>query len=119
MPAVLNLPGFASTGLFTLHEAQSLPIPSPFAMTAIYSLSDRIEALNAWSAQHATRSGADLASMVESAEVTCWQPRTPRLLAQDVLDPTPHAAAEEQRARAAYHDRYLTQADLARLLNAD
>jgi hypothetical protein len=115
-PATLRLPGFATAGLFTLHEAQSLPHPSPFAMTAIYSLTDRAAALHAWNHRHESQSPTDLRVEAPDMETTCWRMRTPRLLATEVADAPPEAAAEERRARAAHRDRFMTQEELLRLL---
>lgn len=112
-PASTALPGIGSAALFTLHEAQSLPIACDFPMVAIYGLTDVDAALAAWSARHAAAEPTDLSARAARYEIGCWEPRTPRLLAEDVLNPSPEALAEEERARAAYHDRYLTQEQLA------
>lgn len=114
----LALPGFASVGLFSLHEEQSLPLPSSFPLVAIYALSDRSLALRAWSKRHDSGSDADLSAHSQTFEVGCWQPRIPRLRATEVLQPNNAAVAEERRARAAYADRYLTQSELQHLLTS-
>ena len=116
-PATLHLPGFASVGLFTLHEEQSLPNATEFPLVAIYGLSEPGAALRAWEARHAAGDGDDLAGRVERAELTCWQPRIARLRAEAVAAPSQAAAADERRARAAYADRFLSQAELNRLLS--
>ena len=112
-PAVLASPGFESAALFELHEVQVLP--PEFQVFAHYGLNDRHAALGAWRAAYKTGSNVDLASQCEFAEVTCWQPRTPRLRPQDVSNPSPEAAAEEARARIQRKDRFLTRKQLAEL----
>jgi hypothetical protein len=112
----LALPGFGSVGLFSLHEEQSLPLPSRFPLVAIYALSDRTAALRAWAERHDAGFDADLSARSQEVEVGCWQPRIPRLRAIEVAHPDPAAVAEERRARAAYGDRFLTQSELQNLL---
>jgi hypothetical protein len=115
-PATLDLSGFASAALFTLHEEQSLPGQFRFTMVAVYGLSDRAKALSAWAARHDARDPLDLSAETAELEQGCWQPRTPRLQVADVLDPTPEAAAAEQRARDVYEDRFLTRENIINLL---
>jgi hypothetical protein len=114
--AALALPGVGSVGLFSLHEQQSLPRPAEFPLVAIYALTDRASALCAFESQQGAKTDADLTAKTQQAELTCWQPRTPRLRAEEVATPTPAALAEENRARASYRDRYLTRAELMQLL---
>ncbi|MET0546573.1 MAG: hypothetical protein ABWZ40_09700 [Caulobacterales bacterium] len=115
-PDTLRLPGIANAALFDLHEEQSLPTPSQHRFVAIYSLSDRKAALKAWSERNAAASPLDLSAKVENYEIGCWEPRIPRLLADDVAQPTALAAGEERRAREAYKDLFLTQEQLGELL---
>lgn len=112
----LARPGFGSIGLFSLHEEQSLPLPSRYPLVAIYALSDRGAALRAWANRHDAGSDADLSARARELEVGCWQPCIPRLRAIEVAQPDPAAMAEERRARAAYADRFLTQSELQNLL---
>jgi hypothetical protein len=114
--AALALPGIASVGLFTLHEQQSLPQPAEFPLVAIYALTDRVKALRAFESQLGSKTDIDLMAKLQQVELTCWQPRTPRLRAEEVAKPSAAALAEENRARAAYRDRYLTRAELMQLL---
>jgi hypothetical protein len=114
--AILALDGIASAALFTLHSEQSLPTPARFAMAAIYSLDRRAAGLRAWSGAQSRDGDGNLLARAAEVEPTCWMPRTPRLRAEDVASPTQAAAAEEQRARAAHHDRYLSAAELTQLL---
>jgi hypothetical protein len=116
VPATLALPGVGSIGLFSLHEEQSLPYPSEFPLAAVYGLTDVDAALQAWGARHDRRDETSLSAMAVAVEATCWQPRIPRLRAEEVADPTPHAAAEQERARLAYSDRYLSREELERFL---
>ncbi len=113
-PEILALPGIESAGLFSLHEAQSLPYPCPFPLAAVYGVSDPKAAFASWQAQEG--SATDLAKAAQSVELTFWQPRIARLRAEAVANPTEAAAAEERRARTLYADRFLTQDDLNRLL---
>lgn len=115
IPAILACDGFASAGLFTLHESQSLPVPSEHPLVAIYALSDRKAALNAWEAME-TEGVAGLSSFALAVEVTCWQPRIARLQSEDVIHPSPEAAASEIRARKACSDRFFTASEMAAFL---
>ncbi|MET0657392.1 MAG: hypothetical protein ABW110_04440 [Steroidobacteraceae bacterium] len=110
--AALALPGFASVALFRIHEQQSLPTPCRFPLAAVYSLSDAPEALLSWERQFIGQRSKDPTARAQEVELTCWKPRIPRLLARDVVAPTPAAAAEEQRARGLYKDRYYSRADM-------
>jgi len=114
----VGLRGIGSVGLFSLHEEQSLPTPSRFKYVAIYALSDRTAALDAWQVRHDKRSTTDLSGQAREVEIACWQPRTPRLRSEEVANPSPSARAEEQRARATYANRYLSQEELQALLGA-
>jgi hypothetical protein len=113
--AILALDGIASVGLFELHTEQSLPIAARFAMAAVYSLAPGRGALEAWSAAQGRNEDGNLAARAE-IEATCWVPRTPRLRAEEVANPTVASAAEERRARSAYQDRYLSSEELTGLL---
>lgn len=104
-PALLQLPGMESVGLFSLHEEQSLPNPAPYPWVAIHGLTNAATAIESWTAQLA----GHLESRVAGMEASAWEKRIDRLLARDVLDPPAAAAAEERRARAAYADRFMTQ----------
>jgi hypothetical protein len=115
----LGLPGIGSIGLFSLHEEQSLPTPSRFEYVAIYALSDRAAALEAWAVRYDKRSTTDLSAQAQEVEIACWKPRIPRLRSEDVANPSPSALAEEQRARATYANRYLSQKELQALLLAN
>lgn len=107
-PATLAMPGFATAGLFVLHDEQSLPHPSHFSMVAIYGLSDASQALAAWGARHDAVSDEDLGGHVAEVETTCWQQRIDRLRAETVANASADAKANEHRAREAYRDSYLT-----------
>jgi hypothetical protein len=117
-PATLSLPGFATCGLFTLHEEQSLPNPCPFPLVAIYGLTDARTALPAWSARYDAKGECDLSAQVEDLEATCWHKRINRLRAEEVRTPKAQAEAEEQRAREAYRDTYMSREELAHILTA-
>jgi len=116
-PATLSLPGFASVGIFTLHEQQSLPHSAEYSMVAVYGLSSRSLALEAWANEHAKKAPNHLVGNTEKLEVTCWQPRITRLKAEEVLQPSPREAAEEHRARQQYQDRYFTREEMAAILS--
>lgn len=116
VPDTLALEGIRSVGLFSLHEQQSLPVPCRFPLVAIYGLNDRASAMQAWADRHDAGSDAALSARAENVEIGCWQPRTGRLRAEDVANPSSAAAAEERRARAAYSANYLTQSEIARVL---
>lgn len=118
MPAVLELAGFGSAGLFSLHEEQSLPIPLRFPLVAVYGVTDRATAARSWSARAGDGSDADLTARIRELEVGCWQPRTSRLRAEDVAHPDATSAAEEARARELYADQFLSQQELNALLLA-
>ena len=105
IPAILACQAIASIGLFTLHESQSLPVPSDYPLAAIYSLSDRKAALSAWEAMEAG-GGASLSSATSTAEVTCWQPRIARLRKEDVSHASAEAAALEAHARKTCSQRF-------------
>ena len=115
-PPTLALPGFGSAALFSLHEEQSLPTPCRFTMVAIYGLADVGAALGAWARRSAGGEEPDLAARFAEAEITCWEKRIDRLLARDVANPKPDAAAAEERARTAFAGSYMTQDALARAL---
>jgi hypothetical protein len=115
-PDTLALMGFASVGLFRLHEQQSLPIASSFPLVAVYGLSSRADALRTWGERHDLHSPADLAARTESFEIGCWKPRIARLRAEAVENPDQAAITDEVRARQIYAGRYLSQAELAKLL---
>lgn len=117
-PAALALEGIGSAGLFSYHEEQSLPVPLGFPLVAVYGVTDRAAAVRAWSAQAGTGSDTDLAARARDIEVGCWQPRIPRLRAEQVASPDAASAAEEVRARALYADRFLSQQALGELLLA-
>lgn len=112
----LTLPGFGSVGLFSLHEAQSLPYAAEFPAVAIYGLIDRPAALKAWAQRHDAQSEFDLSGQVEKLEIGAWKPRIERLRAEDVIDPSPEAAARESAARKKYAGNYLSQDELNRAL---
>ncbi|GGC19034.1 hypothetical protein GCM10011371_03340 [Novosphingobium marinum] len=115
-PHTTSLPGIGSASLFSLHEEQSLPVASEFPLVAVYGLSDAAQAIAAWSERHAAGDPNDLGYRTARYEIGCWEPRTPRLMARDVLSPSPAALAEETRARAAYADRYLATQQLEQRL---
>lgn len=112
----LAMPGFASVGLFSQHEAQSLPVAPEYPLVAVYGLSDRPAALKAWAERHDARSDNDLSPHVAKLEIGAWQPRIDRLLAQDVANPSAEAAAREAEAREKYAGNYLTQGELSAAL---
>ena len=116
VPDTLGLPGFASAGLFSLHEEQSLPIPTRYKWAAIYGLDDAQVALDAWTARQDAKSETDLTRNVQERVVGCWQPRIQRLRAEQVVNPDTILAGEEQRARAIYAGCYLKQDDLKQIL---
>ncbi len=118
VPAVLELAGIGSAGLFSLHEEQSLPVPLRFPLSAIYGVTDRAAAARSWSVRAGDGSDADLAARASELEVGCWQPRTSRLRAEDVAHPDATSAAEEARARKLYADHFLSQEQLNELLLA-
>jgi len=118
VPATLALPGFCSASIFTLHEEQSLPYPAEYPMVAVYGLSSRLDALQAWSNEHANKAETHLVKNTEKVEATCWQPRMTRLRAEEVLLPYPRDAAEEQRARQQYRDRYYTREEMIKILSS-
>ena len=117
-PSTLAMPGFASAGLFALHDVQSLPVESDYPMVAIYGLSDAAVALEAWNARNAGGDRHDIAARAARYEAGCWEPRTERLRASAVLNPAEESVREENRARQSYADRYLTQAELGSELGA-
>lgn len=110
--------GIETACLFSLHEQQSLPIPCPWPMIVIYSLSDAGTALEAWSAGHDSGIPQALAGQVTRLEAGCWEKRTDRLLATGVLTPCTAARAAEERARRDHAGHYLTADDLAGTLEA-
>ncbi len=117
VPDTLALPGIGSVGLFSYHEAQSLPVAFRFPLVAVYGLSDRGAALAAWNARHAAGSDKDLAARAADYEIACWKARIPRLRAEEVANPPAAAAAEERRARETYADRFFTADEIAALLH--
>lgn len=117
-PAVTALPGIATAGLFSLHEAQSLPIPSDYPMVAIYGLTNVPAGLRCWEEQHDATGPEALVSRARRFEIGCWEKRIDRLKAVDVLDPTPDALAIENRTRSAYAGSYFTQDELGSTLAA-
>jgi hypothetical protein len=115
----LALPGFGSAGLFSLHEAQSLPEPADFPMVAVYGLTDRSTALGAWAKRSDARSDLDLAPHARKLEIGAWQPRIARLRAEEVLKPSPEAATRESEARKSHAGNYLSKAELDQMLMSD
>ncbi|MET0988470.1 MAG: hypothetical protein ABW034_23985 [Steroidobacteraceae bacterium] len=114
--ATLALAGFASVALFRIHEHQSLATPCRFPLAAVYSLSDAPTALRNWERHILAQQEKDPAAHAQEIELTCWKPRIPRLLARDVASPVPDAAAEEQRARKLYKDRYYSRSEMLALI---
>jgi hypothetical protein len=117
-PDTLALPGFGSVGLFSLHECQSLPTTPEYPMVAIYGLTDRSAALDAWAGRHDAQSENDLTGHTQKLEIGAWRPRIERLRAEEVAEPSPEAAAREEAAREKYAGQYLTQEELGNALAA-
>ncbi|QQV77648.1 hypothetical protein H5J25_02270 [Sphingomonas aliaeris] len=116
-PDTLAMPGFGSASLFSLHEVQHLPSTTEFPVVAIYGMTDRSPALKAWAQRHDSQSSCDLSAQVEKLEIGAWQSRIERLRVEDVIDPTPEAAARESKAREAYAGTYLSKDELDRALS--
>lgn len=115
-PGTLALPGFASVGLFSLHEAQSLPQPAEYPLVAVYGVTDSAAALEAWAERGAAGSQQDLATHADKLEIGAWQPRIPRLRAEVVAHPAPDAAERERAARLRHAGNYLSQDEIFRAL---
>lgn len=115
-PDTLTLPGFGSVGLFSYHEEQSLPTPFRFPLVAIYGVTDRSAAVQAWTERYHNRGELDLSSQAAEVETGCWQARIPRLRSEEVLDPPAAAVEEETRARKAYAGQFLSAKEVASML---
>jgi hypothetical protein len=115
---MLAVSGFGSVGLFSIHEAQSLPHPAEYPLVAVYGLTDRRAALSGWT-QHQDAGMQDgLVSRTERLEIGAWQPRIPRLRAEEVAAPSPEAAAREQEARRRHEGNYLSKDEVFGALSA-
>jgi hypothetical protein len=118
-PGTLAMPGFRSAALFAVHEAskrQALPLDFPYTYYAVYGLSDRRAALAAWSIRHRRHDPLDMSTQSVNIQAACWEPRTIRITRRSVMDPSPDAAAEEERARLLQRERLCSREEMEALL---
>lgn len=108
MPEILAWRDYTSAALFTLHPTeQAMPKPAAYNYAAVYTATALPAAIAAWDGrfQRVEADGAYTLIPGVRAYVGCYAPRIPRLLAEDVRNPSPVEWAIDRQAREAIGDR--------------